>query len=57
MTLHDLLGRTVRTQDVSLDGTGKQTAQLSTRGLLPGCYLLRIQGQNGLQAARVLHVQ
>ena len=57
MGLHDVLGRKVRTQEVSLVGTGKQAVQLNTLGCRPGSYLLRILGQHGAHAQRMLQIQ
>ncbi len=57
MDLHDVLGRKQRTQSVALAGTGVQTALLDTRGLRPGCYLLRIQGGDGVRVERLIQIQ
>jgi hypothetical protein len=57
MDLHDLLGRKLRTQLVSLAGTGTQTARLDAGGLRPGCYLLRISGSGGVQAQRLIQIR
>lgn len=57
MELHDVLGRRMRTQSVSFAGTGTQTALLDTRGLRPGCYLLRVLGGDGARAQRLVQIR
>ncbi|MDH7514401.1 MAG: transglutaminase domain-containing protein [Bacteroidota bacterium] len=55
--VHDPLGRTVRTQHVSVPGFGSQTMLLDTRGLPQGFYLLDIRGRDGSQAHRIIGIR
>ncbi len=55
--IHDMLGRKLGTQEPSAAGAGSSQVRIDTRGLRPGCYLLRLRGENGAVAQRLLQVR
>jgi hypothetical protein len=55
--IHDMLGRTLRTQEVTPPGAGRQLARLDARGLAPGSYIVTLHGAGGCLARRTVQVR